>query len=109
MIKHLREKAQFFTWQLICSCFSTLNTPAEWKIAHLYPIPKPTDWECNIEKTRPITLLETMRKAFIKILNSHLSHILEKHSVLKGNNFVRLLRGSTEDPIKIINLLLEDA
>src|SRR3990170_7181546 len=106
MIKHLGEKAQFLTWQLICSCFTTLDIPAEWKIAHLYPIPKPTDWECNIEKTRPITLLETMRKAFIKILNIRLSHIMAQHQVLKGNNYAGLPGSSTEDPIKIINLLL---
>ena len=82
---------------------------SEWKIAHVYPIPKPIDWEYDIMKTRPIILLETLRKAFVKIITNRLSKLLVKHHVLRGNNFIGLPGGSTEKPIKILNMLLEDA
>ena len=109
MLKHLGDKTQHLLWQLICMCFNLGQIPNEWKIAHIYPIPKPMDWNCDITKTRPITLLETARKGFVKILNNRLSKLLAKHHILKGGNFAGLPGGSTEPPIKILNMLLEDA
>jgi hypothetical protein len=90
-------------------CFTIGDIPNDWKIAHIYPIPKPMEWHCDITKTRPITLLETARKAFVKIITNRLSKILAKHDILKGGNFAGLPGGSTEPPIKILNMLLEDA
>ena len=54
-------------------------------------------------------LLDTMRKAVMKIITNRLSTILANHKVLKGNNFAGLPGGSTELPIKIMNMILEDA
>src|SRR5215216_6805128 len=67
------------------------------------------EWGCDITKTCPITLLETTRKAFVKIITNCLSSIIAKHKICKGNNFAGLPGGSTEDPIKIMNILIEDA
>jgi hypothetical protein len=90
-------------------CFELSDIPSEWKIAHVYPIPKPVDWDCDITKTHPITLLETTRKDFVKIITNRLSKILAKHNVLRGNNYASLPGSSTKDPIKIMNMLIEDA
>jgi len=109
MLSHLGDKLQQLLWKLICMCFTLGDVPNEWKIAHIYPIPKPMDWECDITKTRPITLLETCRKGFVKIITNRLSTILAKHNILRGGNFAGLPGGSTEAPIKIVNMLLEDA
>src|SRR5215216_5817732 len=68
MISHLGSKTQHLLWQLVKICFTIGNIPSEWKIAHIYPIPKPMKCGCDINKTRPITLLETTRKAFVKII-----------------------------------------
>jgi len=89
--------------------FHVGNIPDEWKIAHVYPIPKPTEWHYDITKTRPIILLETTRKAFVKILNKRLSKIISKYNILKGNNFAGLPGKSTQKPIKLINMIMEDA
>ena len=70
MLTNLGDKLQYLLWQLICMCFIVGDIPNEWKIAHIFPIPKPTAWECNLTNTRPITLLETARKGFVKILNN---------------------------------------
>ena len=60
-------------------------------------------------KTRLLTLLDTMRKVVIKIVTNRLSRIMAKHKVLKGNNFAGLPGRSTEVPIKLMNMILEDA
>ncbi len=90
-------------------CFQLAIIPEDWKQAHIYPIPKPTKWQCDITKTRLLTLLDTLRKAVIKIVTNRLSKIMAKHAVLKGNNFTGLPRGLTEFSIKIINMIIEDA
>ncbi len=81
----------------------------EWKQAHIYPISKPMEWQCDITKTRLLTLLDILRKAVIKIITNRLSKIMAKHSVLKGNNFASILGDLTELPIKIMNMIIKDA
>ena len=49
------------------------------------------------------------KKAFAKILNNRLSKIISKHNILKGNNYAGLLRKSIQEPIKILNMIMEDA
>ena len=50
-----------------------------------------------------------MRKVVMKILTNRLSKIMAKHAILKGNNFAGLSEGSTKFPIKLINIIIEDA
>jgi hypothetical protein len=57
--------------------------PLEWKKATIYPIPKPKDWKCKLNNTRPITLLETTRKLLIKIITKRLNSFLAKNDVLQ--------------------------
>src|SRR6266498_801394 len=107
--KHAGLSLKKLTWKLVQMCFQLEVIPDDWKQAHVYPIPKPMDWQCDITKTRSLTLLDTMRKAVMKILTNRLSRIMAKHKVLKGNNFAGLPGGLTEVPIKIMNMILEDA
>ena len=67
------------------------------------------EWECRLNKTRPITLLETIRKLIVRIINNRLMNILIKNNILKGRNYAGLLGGSTFELIYIINLVLENS
>ena len=84
--------------------------PSNWSKGVIYPIPKSGDWNFELNKTRPITLLECPRKLYMKILTNRLSKILSynKH-VLKDNNFVALPGKSTIEPIYILNNIMKDA
>jgi len=107
--KHACISVKKLTWKLAKMCFQQSVIPDEWKQAYIYPIPKPTEWQCDITKTHPLTLLDTMRKAVMKIMTNRLSCIIAKHNILQGNNFAGLPGGSMETPIKIMNMILEDA
>ena len=85
MIKHLGAKMQKAIIFLINSCLRLNDIPTAWREAYVYPIPKPKDWECDLNNTRPITLLETIRKAMVRILNNRISKIFVQHHILKGN------------------------
>src|SRR6266498_2504579 len=78
--KHVGPSMKQLTWELAKMCFQLGYIPEDWKLAYIYPIPKPMDWQCDIAKTRPLTLLDTMRKMVMKILTNRLSRILSKHN-----------------------------
>jgi exonuclease III/ribonuclease HI len=109
MIKHFGVNMIRVLKKLITLCLIMNDVPQKWREANVYPIPKPTEWNCNLNNTRPITLLETIRKLMVKIINKRLSHILAKHHILKGNNHAGLPGGSTFAPLHILNGIIEDA
>ena len=45
--------------------------PKIWSKGVIYPIPKPGEWNLDLNKTRPITLLECLQKLLMKILTSN--------------------------------------
>ncbi len=67
------------------------------------------EWQCDIIKTRLLTLLDTIRKVIMKIVTNYLSQVMTCYKILKENNFIRLLEGFMEILIKIMNMILEDA
>ena len=83
--------------------------PTEWKKGSIYPIPKTKDWENNINITRSITLLETTQKIFTKILNDRLSATMITHNILSPHNWAALPGSSTQEPIYILQSIIEDA
>ena len=109
MIKHVGPKMSKAIWQLVRLCCIYQDIPKGWREATVYPIPKPMDWESNLNKTRPITLLETIRKALVRLINSRLSKVMVHHSILRGGNHADLPGGSTLEPLRIVNAILEDA
>src|SRR5207244_10471712 len=93
---------------LVNDCLLTGNIPSGWREALLFPIPKPQEWEAQLCNTRLITLLETMRKCFVKVLNNRLASILSSHHVLQGDNFAGLSGDSCLLPIHTIDTLIKD-
>src|SRR5581483_9719713 len=67
------------------------------------------DWQHDLNQTRPITLLETVKKTFTKIINNRLARILSRHQILSLLNWARLPGGGTHEPIIIINHIMEEA
>jgi hypothetical protein len=90
-------------------CIKSGSIPEKWKISQIYPIPKEGEWHYNLSNVRPIALLETFRKCTTKILTRRLARIFCQNNILRGPNFAGLPGNSTEEPVHIINMLMEDA
>jgi len=108
-LKHMGPEMRTATRKLCNLCLILNDIPGEWREGVIYPIPKPTEWNCNLANTRPITLLETLRKAFVKVITNRLTSIIAKRNILRGGNHAALPGGSTFAPLRIINAVLEDA
>ncbi|GET65107.1 hypothetical protein RIR_jg21183.t2 [Rhizophagus irregularis DAOM 181602=DAOM 197198] len=106
MIKHLSGKALDFSLLLANTCLSRGDIPADWREAVVYPIPKPHDFDAQLKNTRPITLLETVRKCVVKVVTNRLSNILADNKILQGGNFAGLPGGSTDVPIKMLDAII---
>ena len=84
---------------------STKQIPSQWKTQNIYPISKKIEWKFNIQETRPISLIDSFRKIFTKILTNRLSIIFCSHKILQGNNFAGLPNQGTFQPLQILNSL----
>src|SRR5271156_546659 len=109
MLKHLPLNARDCLRDLISFCFREGVIPSSWKDATIYPIPKPHEWNCYLKHTRPITLLDTVRKLMTKIMYSRLASPLTEHNVLTGGNFAGLPWGSCDPPIFLLDNILSDS
>ncbi|EXX50696.1 hypothetical protein RirG_268320 [Rhizophagus irregularis DAOM 197198w] len=106
MIKHLSGEVLDFSLLLANTCLSRGDIPADWREAVVYPIPKPHEFDAQLKNTRPITLLETVRKCVVKVITNRLSNILADNKVLQGGNFAGLPGGSTDVPIKMLDAII---
>ncbi|CAB4436128.1 unnamed protein product [Rhizophagus irregularis] len=109
MLKHLGPRISDLLLILIQHCLLTADIPDLWRQAMVFPIPKPHEWKCQLKNTRPITLLEVIRKTLVKLFYNRLSSILATHNVLKGGNFAGLPGGSCRDPIITLESIIHDA
>ncbi|CAB4443106.1 unnamed protein product [Rhizophagus irregularis] len=109
MLKHLGPRISDLLLIFIQRCLLDADIPDLWRQAMVFPIPKPHEWKCQLKNTRPITLLEVIRKTLVKLFYNHLSSILAKHDVLKGGNFAGLPGGSCRDPIITLESIIHDA
>ncbi|GET52551.1 RNA-directed DNA polymerase from mobile element jockey-like [Rhizophagus irregularis DAOM 181602=DAOM 197198] len=109
MLKHLGSRTSALLLILIQACLSKADIPDLWRQAMVFPIPKPHEWKCQLKNTRPITLLEVIRKSLVKLFYNRLSTIMATHDVLKGGNFAGLPGGSCRDPIITLESIIHDA
>src|SRR3954466_640009 len=90
-------------------CYLSSKVPTAWKLMCLYPILKPTDWNFSLAQTRPIILIDCMRKITTKIIGNRLENICRTRNILKRPNHAGLKGNSTDTPIHILNGIMEEA
>ncbi|GBB86125.1 hypothetical protein RclHR1_12590006 [Rhizophagus clarus] len=109
-IKHLGYQARSYLLHIYNYCFINNCIPSAWKLAYIFPIPKPQDWNSQLCNTRPITLLETPRKLYVSILSKRLNFILANNNhITTYNNRARILGQSCLEPLFEIQHSIEIA
>src|SRR4051812_9692776 len=109
MLKKMTPPLSEYLRDMVTLCFNSGHIPSQWKDTTIYPIPKPTDWNCYLKNTRPICLIETARKLITKIMTNRLAIILNTHKALKGNNYTGLPESSYHTPIHVLESIIYDS
>jgi hypothetical protein len=109
MIKHSGLTCLQALTVLFNLCLTQGQIPKQWKNSRIFPIPKRNTFDGNLNLTRPISLVEHIRKIYTKIITNRLSAVFQKHPILSPFNYVALPGNSTATPIHILNNLIEDA
>ena len=107
MIKNLSDEMHNIIISLFNQILNKGIVPDQWLKALIYPIPKPKDWDCQLNNTRPITLLECIRKVFVKIINNRVNNFLTDNKILQHNNQAGIKGTSTAEIIASLQTLME--
>ncbi|GBB91698.1 hypothetical protein RclHR1_19050009 [Rhizophagus clarus] len=108
MLQHLSPTAHDILYHLICKIIQFSYLPKQWKEAIVFPIAKPKPFNCDLSNSRPITLLETARKALITLLNRQLIITIVNEIIqdaIDNNNELWIL---LQDMRKAYNHLFKD-
>ncbi|CAB4429006.1 unnamed protein product [Rhizophagus irregularis] len=109
IIKHISDKSSSIILKVINLSLKLGIVPDQWKQSLIHPIPKLQKFDYILANTRPIALLDNIRKSVTKLLTNRLSTILTNNKVLCGLNFCGLKGKDTAIPLRLMNDIIEDA
>ena len=109
MFKHAGLLFLQLITELLNQCLIRQQISKQWKDGRIFPISKKPLFDGNLSNTRPISLIEHVKKLYTKILTNRLNTILTKYNILSPFNYIALLGNSTNIPINILNNIIEDA
>ena len=98
--------------QLVCEiinyCYANNHIPTNAQMSTIINLPK-EEYKGNLDKLRPITLLETFRKLLSLILTKRITRIIDKYDLLKGYNYGFRTGRSTTDVLRTLRIIIDDA
>ena len=107
-LKHLPDSMMEHLLILFNNILTSNIIPDNWRKATIFPIPKPKPFQGNLSNTRPITLLDCIRKTFVKIINNRLNEYLYKYDMLQHNNRAGIKGNFTMETIAMLQAIADD-
>jgi exonuclease III/ribonuclease HI len=83
--------------------------PRRWMRGTLIPIPKDQPWTGDLNRLRPIALLEAGRKILSSILTKRLGEIIHGRKVLTGGNYGFTPGQRTGDFVHVLRAVMDEA
>ena len=109
MLKHAGLPFLQAITALFNRCIISNSIPKQWKEGRIFPISKKPIFDSNLTNTRPISLLEHIKKLYTKLLTNRLNYIFTKYPILSPYNYIALPGNCTAIPIHILNNIIEEA
>ncbi|UYV67747.1 hypothetical protein LAZ67_5001890 [Cordylochernes scorpioides] len=100
---------QFLLAELFTKCLRMGHFPRPWKEGRLILLPKPSNSAtCQLEKYRPITLLNTMAKVFERCILARLQWLADRHRWFFEDQCGFVNGRSAEDALASITQFIEE-
>jgi hypothetical protein len=109
IIKQFSDNSSSILLKLINLSLGLGFVSDQWKQSLIHLILKPQKFDYILANTRPIALLDNIRKCVTKILTNCLSTILTSNKILRRLNFCGLKREDIAIPLRLMNDIIEDA
>ena len=109
IIKLLGKRAKEHLTDVFNFIMVSSAIPKEWKKTSITLIPKKTTWSHKLNDTRPISLIDLMRKVFTGTINRRFTKVLKDNKILSEFNFAGLPGQSTMKPLTIVNSVIQAA
>jgi hypothetical protein len=110
MLKLIRDEEIFDRIKDLLNVMMINNRiPEKEQLGSIILLPKIQNWQGELPKLRPITLLEILRKVYSTILTKRLTVIIDKHNLLNGYNFGFRTGCGTGDALLLIRACIDDA
>jgi ribonuclease HI len=93
--------------QLINDIYRTGILPTAEKLGRIIMLPKDSIWKGLVDRLRPITLLESIRKIVESILQTRLQKVFTEHEILKSMNFGFRPGCSTNEAITALKIIID--
>ena len=106
-LKHLIPEMKLLFKDILNDCLRLQRIPKEWLISSIFLVPKDKDFDGDLDRMRPITLLEVTRKVLSKILNRRLYTIIDSCDGLFGGNYGFTRGLSTTDVALSLQLMVD--
>ena len=90
MIKHSGNNCLLAIISLFNRCLTAQTVPKQWKEGRIFPISKKPIFDGNLTNTRPISLVEHIRKLYTKLLTNRLNKIFTQYNILSPHNYIAL-------------------
>ena len=85
------------------------RVPDAMNAAILRLLPKTDQGLTDLDKTRPIALMETLGKLYERVMITRLTSTIEKHSLLETSQYGAVSGGGCTAPLKVLNDVMDDA
>ena len=98
---------------VLVSMFNTFlderRVPDAMNAAILRLLPKTDQGLADLDKTRPIALIETLGKLYERVMITRLTKTIEKHGLLDSSQYGAVAGGGCPAPLKVLNDVMEDS
>ena len=109
MFKWLPIEAKLVLLQLLDDCRKSGEFPSHANAGLMWLLPKGEAGKKDLNKTRPIALMETVAKIYERLWYNRIIAVITAHDMLDPAQYGGVPGGGTADPMQVLACVLDDA
>lgn len=108
MLKHLEDPGKHLV-HMFNTFLQERRIPDTMNTALLRLLPKTDEGLSNLDKTRPIALMETICKLYERVIITRVTKAIEEHNIIDPSQYGAIPKAGTAPPLRVLTEVMEDA